>query len=182
VPAARWLGDARTIELEDRYIDTAHGALREAGFVARIRVGDGPPRLTVKSIARRGAGAVHRRLELEGEAGSGDDPRDWPASAARARVLAAVGDGALIPLVTIRQRRLQRELGIVASVIEVSLDEVEVAAPGGRIDVWVELEAELRTGSDADLAALGRFLLRRSDVVPATSSKLDRAMAAIGPA
>jgi inorganic triphosphatase YgiF len=170
------------MEVQDRYLDSRQADLRAAGLVARIRTGAGAPRLTVKSIARRGEGAVHRRLELEGEtgAGDGDDPHEWPVSAARARVLAAIGSDVLVPVATLRQRRLQRDLAIGATVIELSLDEVEVAAAGGGTDAWVELEAELRAGSDDDLAALGRLLLRRPDLEPSKSSKLDRAMAAAG--
>ena len=53
-------------------------------------------------------------------------------------------------------------------------------ATGGH-DGWVELEAELRSGSEKDLAALGAELLRRADLAPATTSKLQRALAAVDP-
>ena len=182
MPGARWVSAARSLELEDRYLDTPEGELRAAGIVARIRTGGGRPRLTVKSVARRGVGAVHRRLELEADASDLDDPTTWPDSDAKARITAAIG--ALVPvrLVTIRQRRLQRDLAFGTSVIELSLDDMEVTAPDGRLEAWIDLEAELRTGSEDDLDALGRALLRRGDLAPARSSKLERAMKAVGPA
>jgi inorganic triphosphatase YgiF len=131
----------------------------------------------VKSLARRGDGAVHRRLELEGPAGGGDEPRRWSPSAARDRLLEAIGDASLATLAVLRQRRLQRDVGIGMSIVELSLDKIEVVRAGGESDRWVELEGELRSGAEADLAALGELLLRRADLEPATTSKLERARA-----
>ncbi|MBA3875403.1 MAG: hypothetical protein C0498_00465 [Anaerolinea sp.] len=191
LPGVTPIGGARTVEIEDRYLDTVGGALRAAGLVARIRRGQGGRRLTVKSLARRGQGAVHRRLELEGDAGELDvdddgergergDPRTWPPSPARDRVLEVVGRQPLAALVTLRQRRLQRDVAAGQSVIEMSLDEVEVTGRDGRHDRWTELECELRSGSETDLAALGELLVSRPDLAPATMSKLERALAALG--
>jgi inorganic triphosphatase YgiF len=179
LPGLSRLGDPRTVEHEDRYLDTPARALRAVGLVARIRTGAGRPRLTVKSLARRGTGAVHRRLELEGDVGDGDDPRAWPPSAARERILEAIGQEPLATLVTLSQRRLQRDIRIGPSVVELSLDEIEVATPGGSRHGWTELEAELRSGSEADLAGLAAQLMARDDLAPATSSKLERAIAVL---
>jgi inorganic triphosphatase YgiF len=90
----------------------------------------------------------------------------------------AIADAPLETLVVIRQRRLQRDVGAGSSLVELSLDEVEVVGAAAA-EPWVELEAELRAGSEADLAAIGGLLLARRDLLPATSSKLDRALAAL---
>lgn len=175
------LGPARSVEIEDRYLDTVGGTLRATGLVARLRTTPGGRRLTLKSLARRGVGAVHRRLELEGDAGAGEDPRGWPSSDARDRLLESIGADALATIATIatlHQRRLQRDVAVGTSVVELSLDEVEAAAPDGRTDRWIELECELRDGSEADLAALGALLAGRPDLEPARTSKLERALAA----
>jgi triphosphatase len=171
------LAGPRTVEIEDRYLDTSGRALRAHGLVARVRTGAAGPRLTVKSLVRRGTGAVHRRLELEGDAGRGSEPRDWPASEARDRILETVGQESLMTLVTLRQRRLQRDVRVGASIVELSLDEIEVAGPGVTRHSWTELEAELKSGSEADLAALAAQLALRDDLAPATASKLEQAMA-----
>ena len=196
LPGVMPLGPARTVDFRDQYLDTARGALAKAGFVARIRTGDGARRLTIKSLARGGQGAVHRRLELEGDAGqaqdarypadarglgnAGDvgDPHGWPSSAARDRLLDAIGINPLVTLATLQQRRLQRNVALETSVIELSLDEVEVVRPDGIPEHWVELECELKSGHEADLAALGVLLTRRPDLTPATTSKLERALVA----
>lgn len=180
LPGVVPLGPARSLDVEDRYLDTAGGTLRAAGLVARIRTSPGGRRLTVKSLVRRGAGAVHRRLELEGDAGAGDDPRVWPPSDARDRLLDTVGGDPLTALATLRQRRLQRDFAVGSSVVELSLDDVGVAAQDGRTDRWTELECELRSGDEADLAVLGAILAGRPGLEPATTSKLDRALATDG--
>jgi len=206
LPGVTPIGPARTVEIEDRYLDTPRRALRAAGVVARLRTAPDGRRLTVKSLARRSQGAIHRRLELDGNAGDGDpghdadpgrsggagrpgdlahegaraDPREWPASAARDRVLETVGREQLDALVTLRQRRVQRDIAIGASVVEMSLDEVEVAGLEGRHDRWTELECELRSGDEADLAILGEYLLSRPDLAPSATSKLERALTALG--
>src|SRR3990172_10722473 len=123
LPGVTPLGPARSVEIEDRYVDTASGTLRAAGLAARIRIAPDGRRLTVKSLTRRGVGAIHRRLEVEGDAGDGDDPRGWPPSAARDRLLVVIGTDALAPVATLRQLRLQRDVAVGSSTVELSLDE-----------------------------------------------------------
>jgi len=71
-----WLDDAfprsaeqrwRTVSITDRYFDTADGALRAAGYGARLRRAERRTTLTLKSDIEVD-GALHRRLELEGAA------------------------------------------------------------------------------------------------------------------
>lgn len=180
LPGVNPLGPVRNVEIEDRYLDTASGTLRAAGFVARIRISSGGRRLTLKSLVRQGAGAVHRRLELEGQAGDGDDPWGWPPGAARDRLRNAIGTERLSTLMTLRQHRLQRDVSVGGSVVELSLDEIELSDRKGERAGWIELECELRSGAEADLASLGTILALRPDLEPATTSKLERALAATG--
>src|SRR5690242_21324244 len=78
----------RSTQVEDRYIDTAGGALARAGFAARLRQTAKTTTVGVKSSARRvGDGNVHRREELEGPADRTAHPRDWPPSDARSLIL-----------------------------------------------------------------------------------------------
>lgn len=174
------------MSITDRYLDTARGTLRAAGLAARIRTGISVDAawITVKSLASEGAGAVHRRLELEAPlaaspaAADGDwfDPAGWPASAARDAIIRASGGSPLEVIATIRQARFQRDVRIGASRAELSLDTIETTRADGTGDRWVELEAELLDGTTGDLEALGRRLAARADLAPATSSKLDRAL------
>ncbi len=180
LPGVVPVGPVRIVELQDQYLDTASRALRAAGLVARIRTRAGARRFTLKSLARLGQGSAHRRLEIEGDASVDDDPCGWPPSAARERLLEVIGDAPLTTIVTLNQRRLQRDVRIGASLLELSLDEVEFERPHGGPDRWIELECELRSGNETDLDALGVLLAGRSDLVPATNSKLERALIAAG--
>ena len=57
----------RPTQHEDRYIDSADGALARAGFAARLRTASNGTLISVKALAG-GDGALHRREELEGPA------------------------------------------------------------------------------------------------------------------
>ena len=60
-------GNERTVEVEDRYIDTAYGALEKAGFGARLRREDnGPVTVTVKSASHDRPGVDDDEKDSEG--------------------------------------------------------------------------------------------------------------------
>ena len=80
----------RSTQLEDRYVDTADGALGRAGFAVRLRRSGRGTIVSVKGTERtEGPGGSMRRQELEGPADPTAGPLDWPASDARSLVLAA---------------------------------------------------------------------------------------------
>ena len=119
----------RSSQIEDRYVDTADGALAKAGFAVRLRQSARGTLVSVKSTTRtEGPGGSVRREELEGPADRAIGPLDWPASDARSLVLELAGDAALIELVTIRQLRRKRILRDGDTRVELSLDEVDVVA------------------------------------------------------
>lgn len=175
----RATGPARQLQVEDRYLDTADGALARAGYAVRLRRGPTMTVLAVKSTTPARS-ALHRREELEGPADLSLDPHAWPSSPARALVLEHAGEAPLLELVTVRQLRRTRILADDAAEIELSLDEVAVVASGRVVERFVELEAELRRGPAAALDALGEILAADPALAPATTSKLDRALAAAG--
>ena len=182
--ALRTLGDLRVagrprqIQVEDRYLDTADGALARAGYAVRLRRG---PRMTILSVkaSNAAASALHRREELEGPADLSLDPRAWPPSAARSLVLEHAGDAPLMEIVTIRQLRRARTFTGDALDAELSVDDVEVVAAGRMIDRFIELEVELKAGGEAGLADLAVILGADPALEPVTTSKLDRALAAL---
>ena len=175
----RAAGRARQVQIEDRYLDTADGALARAGYAVRLRRGPSMTVVSVKSTTPASS-ALHRREELEGPAGLSHDPHAWPPSPARALVLEHAGDAPLIELVTVRQLRRTRTLADETAEVELSLDEVAVVAAGRVVERFVELEAELRRGPATALDVLGVVLAADPDLAPETGSKLDRALAAAG--
>jgi CHAD domain-containing protein len=173
-------GRQRSLQLEDRYVDTADGALGRAGFAVRLRRSGDKTMVSVKSLARTdGPGGSVRREELEGPADRIAAPVDWPPSDARSLVLEHAGDAPLVELVTVRQLRRKRLLKSGQSRVELSLDEVDVVSRGRIVDRFVELEAELQKGDETELEALGAALDAEPTLRRAQTSKLEAALAAV---
>lgn len=186
----RAVGSPRPLQLEDRYLDSAAGALARAGFYARLRTSAAGTVVTVKS-AGTVDGALQRREEIEGPAERSAEPIAWPSSPARSLILELCGDAPLVELVTIRQFRRRRDLVAAGgdgtaggtgdmsgdgAAVELSLDEVDVVARGRVVERFVELELELTRGVEADLAPLRTLLDGTAGLSPAPGSKLERAL------
>ena len=169
----------RSTQLEDRYVDTASGALTRAGFAVRLRQSGRDTIVSVKSLARtNGAGGAIRREELEGPADRTAGPLEWPASDARSLVLELAGDAPLVELVTIRQLRRKRIVRDGDTRVELSLDEVDVVVRSRVVDRFVELEAELVKGDEASLAGLADVFAADPALAPERGSKLEAGLAA----
>ena len=174
----RVAGRPRQVQIEDRYLDTADAALARAGYAARLRRG---PRMTILSVkaSSEAASALHRREELEGPADLSLDPHAWPSSAARSLVLEHAGDAPLLETITIRQLRHARTFAGDALEVELSVDDVEVVAGGRMIDRFLELEVELKSGDERGLVGIASVLGADDALEPVTTSKLERALAAL---
>jgi CHAD domain-containing protein len=173
----------RSTQVEDRYIDTAGGAMARAGFAARLRQTAKTTTVAVKSSVRRvGTGNVHRREELEGPADRTAHPRDWPPSDARSLILEQCGDAPLVEVVTIRQLRRKRILERDGTSVELSLDEVDAVSRSRVVGRFVELEVELIAGDEAGLAAIDAELAADPGLAPADTSKLQSALRAVAAA
>ena len=171
---------ARSSQFEDRYVDTADGALTRAGFAVRVRQSGRGTVVSVKSLARsEGPGGAIRREELEGPADRTAGPLEWPASDARSLVLELAGDAPLLELVTIRQLRRKRVVRDGDTRVELSLDEVDVVSRSRVVDRFVELEAELVKGAEERLAPLADVFAADPALAPASGSKLEAALAAV---
>jgi CHAD domain-containing protein len=165
---------------EDRYLDTDDGRLAGAGYACRLRSTADGTIISLKGLRGIGGGGeVHRREELEGPADPAVAPADWPASDARDRVVEIAGDAALGDLVAVRQARRKREYEHDGTVVELSVDDVEVVAGGAVIERFAELELELRAGDEAALESLADLLSEIEELVPAETSKLERALEAV---
>jgi CHAD domain-containing protein len=176
-------GRVRSVQVEDRYVDTADGRLRRAGFVARLRQRGDETLVSLKSVEHEdGPGGSYRRLELEGPADRVAKAADWPASDARSLVLEHAGDAPFVETVTIRQLRRKRVLKTGSTRVELSLDEIDVVHRGRIAASFVELEAEVLKGDEDVLARLAAVLDTEAGLVRSTESKLEAAMAALSAA
>jgi CHAD domain-containing protein len=172
-------GAVRPVATDDRYVDTADGAFGHARIAVRLRATDDGRLLTIKGETTTD-GALHRREEREGPAGDGLDPRTWPESDARSLLLALAGDAPLHEVVGLRQARryrLLRDGG--GALVELALDDVEVVAGERSLASFQELELELKDGDPARLTPLLEALAAEAGLEPVTTSKLERALAAL---
>ena len=109
----------RSSQFEDRYVDTADGALARAGFAVRLRQTGKGTIVSVKSMNRtNGSGGSTRREELEGPADRTTGALEWPASDARSLVLELAGD---VPLVELEAELVKGNESRLARLAEVFL-------------------------------------------------------------
>jgi CHAD domain-containing protein/adenylate cyclase class IV len=171
---------ARSTQMEDRYVDTADRAMERAGFAVRLRSSGSGVIVSVKSKSqRKGPGGAIGREEMEGPADRTAGPPDWPASDARSLVMELAGDAPLVEVVTIRQLRRKRQLRDGSTRVELSLDEVDVVASKRVVGRFIELEAELTKGDEARLVGLASAFGADPALTVANGSKLDAALAAV---
>jgi len=171
---------ARSTQMEDRYVDTADRAMERAGFAVRLRSSGSGVVVSVKSRSqRKGPGGAVGREEIEGPADRTAGPPDWPASDARSLVMELAGDAPLVEVVTIRQLRRKRQLRDGSTRVELSLDEVDVVASKRVVGRFIELEAELTKGDEARLVGLASAFGADPALTVANGSKLDAALAAV---
>ncbi len=179
LPAA---GSPTMVHMEDRYVDTADGALARAGYAARLRHEPGATIISVKALARGTSrlAALHRREELEGPAERATPPVDWPPSPARSLILELCGDAPLVEVVTVRQLRHRQAFGTGGATVELSLDDVEVVSRGDVVARFTDLEVELRSGDPEWLARVAAVVEREPGLEAASTSKYEAALLALG--
>ena len=171
---------ARSLRIEDRYLDTDDGALAGAGFAVRLRHSKSGTTVSVKSLASsEGPGGAVRREEVEGPADAVAAPSDWPTSVARSLILEHAGTAALVELVTIRQVRRKRQIRDAGTRVELSLDEVSVIVADREVGRFAELEAELKRGGEDRLAELAAIFDADLTLTRAIQSKLDAALGVV---
>src|SRR5262249_39530296 len=167
----------RTVEVLDRYLDTADSALEAALVRVRLRYVGGRVLVTLKGAGTEVAGITTRR-ELESPAADDLDPGAWPPSPARTEIQVVVAARPLVEIARLRQHRAVRDVVRGGTRVELSLDHLEaLAGDVVRAQRW-ELEAELKAGAEADLAELTAAIDRVPGILPALGSKRGFALAA----
>lgn len=163
----RW----RTLSITDRYFDAADGAISGAGYGARLRRTGRRTTLTLKTDIEV-AGALHRRLELEGRATEELSPEAWPHSEARDRLVEIVGLRRLIERFVVRQRRRERELSVGGAELVASIDTGVVLAAGIEAGRIFQFELELRRGRRAVMQRIAAAVENSELGRPESESKL----------
>jgi inorganic triphosphatase YgiF len=165
------------MRFQDHYLDTPDLALRAAGWTLRLRrIGGGGTLASLKGITSP-EGATHTRDEIEAPAVFSSDPRRWPDSPVRRRALALLGGRRVAEVAAVRQWRENRTLSDEAgTVIDLSIDRVEVLRGRSVVATWGEVELEIVRGDLAVLAAADAVLVRRRGLVAERRSKGERAL------
>jgi inorganic triphosphatase YgiF len=180
------LGEARSIEEVDRYLDTWRGALEVARWACRLRRRGDRVIVSLKGPAEAGSGGwLHRRPELEGPATGALDPRRWPASPARDLVDALRAGDPLVERLTLRQVRVERAVRAAGRAVGVlTLDRVRIEHGGRAVGDLHVVELELGSGAPPEDEELLRRLADALGAVPGLEpegrSKLEHALERIG--
>ncbi|MET0337685.1 MAG: CYTH domain-containing protein [Caulobacter sp.] len=154
-------------QLVSTYFDTHDQALRRAGLTLRVRTGDGGSKQTLKGPGS--GGSILARDEWE--AASGDAPDD-------AFLMDTPAPGILrgkpiMPLFRIENRRVKGLIELPQGTVEIALDDA-VAVTDDRRQPFLELELELKSGSEAALEAVAVRLRRLIELHPSQLGKGER--------
>jgi inorganic triphosphatase YgiF len=159
------------------YFDTPAGRLVQAGYSLRIREVAGRRTATLKR-SRSKQGSLRIRDEWEIAIEASDDPRDWPESELRTRVIDTIGRAPTEPLFVVRTHRLHIDaLRDGWKVAVICLDRGSIHA-GELIEPFSELEVELTEAADRSSFNALIWLLRVSfPLFPEERSKKARGLA-----
>lgn len=174
------LGPASTVTELDRYLDTADLRLAAVRWACRLRTRDRRTIVSLKGPAQHRPGdLLHLRPEVEGPAGPGLEPRAWPLSPARDRLLAMIGGAALLERFSLAQQRTERSVSLDGRRIGgLSLDRVRVVHREVEVGRMLVVELELDPAPPAsglDHRALAKALGQTSGLAADPLSKFERA-------
>jgi CHAD domain-containing protein len=173
-----------TLELSDTYFDTADWRLHRAGFVLRVRGGDGAAQATLKSLVSSRPDAMERvelNETLPEHAAAGFGAANGPVAK---RVHAVAGRQplrALFELSTQRRRYAVRAADGDADLGEIALDVTDFARPTGEHQGSAErVEVEARTPEPAPIEQLVKVLRSECGLRDAAGSKFVLGLQSVG--
>ncbi|MFP4345344.1 MAG: CHAD domain-containing protein, partial [Anaerolineales bacterium] len=171
------LGAPQSFTVEDTYLDTEKRHLWRGGYALRRRLEGRGILMTLKALGG-GTRPIWHREELEILLLNEKPPVYWPTSEIRSRLLDLTEGASLDPLFSLRQKRIVRPILEERRRIAIlSLDEVSMVQRSQR-ERFLALELELVTeGAEGALERLVTLLAERWQLVPATQSKFERALA-----
>ena len=166
---ARKFGPMDTIVMETVYYDTPSGALSARKWMLRRRLENGHSLCTLKTPGENGGRG-------EWEVAGGDIRQALPRLAALGapEELLLLAEEGLTQLCAASFTRQVSTVRFGQSQLELALDQGQLLGPRGTLPL-LELEAELKSGADADVLAFGQQLERDYGLVPEPDSKFKRA-------
>ena len=134
------LKEPALLQIHDRYVDTAEGAILAGGYACRIRQQNDLTYATLKGLGTA-SGAIHRREELEVELPRPLPPQQWPPSAARDLALRLSEQEPLVTILEAHQARHRRHLCDGDRVVaELNLDRLRLYQETETSPFYLELD------------------------------------------
>lgn len=162
--------DFHTIHMETTYYDTFDGRLGNNRWTLRRRMENGTSVCTLKIPQADGS-----RGEWEVESGSIMAAIPQLCRMGAPMDLMAFCVSGVAPVCGAKFTRLAKSLEIPGAIVELALDEGQLLGNGRQLDL-LEVEVELKSGSDEAAVAFARHLAARYGLTPEKKSKYRRAL------
>ncbi len=171
------LSEAKIQLNDDIFFDTENRDIMASGYYLRVRkdYGEMGSWVTIKSLGGF-EGGTHRREEYVSFLPEETSVLECPDSRIRDMIFEFTAGLDLLPLLSLKQRRMIRQVKMGKRVIaEIYLDRVNLRSEG-REKHYNEFEVELKSeGSSEDLETIRSFLLKHYNLEESSFSKFERA-------
>lgn len=157
------------LQMETVYYDTPDGALSARHYTLRKRLENGVSVCTLKTPAKQG------RNEWETECDNIQDAVPVLCKLGGPEELSSLTQAGLVPVCGAKFTRIAKTVQLPDAVVELALDR-GVLTGGDKALPFYEVEAELKSGSEAALMVFAQALARRFSLKPEPKSKFRRSL------
>ena len=158
-----------TLQMETEYYDTTDGALSARHYTLRKRLENGVSVCTLKTPAKQG------RNEWETECDNIQDAIPVLCKLGGPEELSSLTQAGLVPVCSAKFTRIAKTVQLPDAVVELALDQGVLTGGDKALPFW-EVEAELKSGSEASLMVFAQALAQRFSLKPEPKSKFRRAL------
>ena len=158
-----------TLQMETVYYDTPDGALSAKHYTLRKRLENGVSVCTLKTPAKQG------RNEWETECDNIQDAVPVLCKLGGPEELSSLTQAGLVPVCSAKFTRIAKTVQLPDAVVELALDQ-GVLTGGDKALPFYEVEAELKSGSEAALMVFAQALAQRFSLKPEPKSKFRRSL------
>ena len=158
-----------TLQMETVYYDTPDGALSAKHYTLRKRLENGVSVCTLKTPAKQG------RNEWETECDNIQDAIPVLCKLGGPEELSSLTQAGLVPVCSAKFTRIAKTVQLPDAVVELALDQGVLTGGDKALPFW-EVEAELKSGSEASLMVFAQALAQRFSLKPEPKSKFRRAL------
>ena len=157
------------LQMETVYYDTPDGALSAKHYTLRKRLENGVNVCTLKTPAKQG------RNEWETECDNIQDAVPVLCKLGGPEELSSLTQAGLVPVCGAKFTRIAKTVQLPDAVVELALDQ-GVLSGGDKALPFYEVEAELKSGSEAALMVFAQALAQRFSLKPEPKSKFRRSL------